>query len=271
MTSAKELVAGRSLLWNLTLRELRGKFKRTALGWAWSMLNPLSTIIIYSLVFSTFLTGMPEKGNPSGLFNFTLWLSCGLLPWNFTNNGIQAALPSIVGNSNLVKKVYFPREYVVASNVLSWIVTYGIELSVLSIVFLFFGHVVFMWIPIVLFFMALQLVFVLGIALLLSSLNVYFRDIQHFVGIGMQVWFYLTPIVYRTELVRERLDDRPVLWQIFKLNPMIRFVDAYRDLFYSGRMPPLSTFIICIVTALISALVGWRVFSRLEPRFAEEL
>jgi ABC-type polysaccharide/polyol phosphate export permease len=271
MTAAGELFKGRELLWNLTMRELRGKYKRTALGWAWSMLNPLSTIVIFSLVFSYFLNGSPETGNPSGLFNFTLWLSCGLLPWNFTSNGIQATLPSIVGNANLVKKVYFPREYIVAANVLSWVVSYGIELFVLGIVFIFFGQFVFVWLPLVVLFMFLQFLFVLGIALLFSALNVYFRDIQHFVGIGMQVWFYLTPIIYRTQLVKDRLAGHPILYRIFTLNPMIRFVGAYRDLLYGGGVPRPATFVICGLMALVSLLLGWRVFSRFEPRFAEEL
>jgi ABC-type polysaccharide/polyol phosphate export permease len=269
MTALSEMVGRKELLTNLTLRELRGKFKRTALGWAWSMLNPISSIAIYSVVFSLFLGGVPEKGNPSGLLNFTLWLTCGLLPWNFTNNGIQATLPSLVGNSNLVKKVYFPREFIAASSVLSWLVTYLIELGVLSFFFLFFGEVVFQWIPLVLIFVALQTCFVLGLALLFSALNVYFRDVQHFVGIGMQVWFYLTPIVYRTALADERLG--PVGKTIYRLNPMMRFVDAFRDLFYSQRVPPLSTWIGCVVVAVVSLVGGWLVFARLEPRFAEEL
>ena len=150
MTTVAELVQGRELLYNLTLRELRGKFKRTALGWTWSMLNPLSSIIIFTVVFSTFLNGAPDRGNPSNLFNFTLWLTCGLLPWNFINTGVQATLGALVGNSNLIKKVYFPREYIVAASVLSWLVTFGIELSVMCVVFLFFGQVVLAWIPVAL-------------------------------------------------------------------------------------------------------------------------
>ncbi len=253
------------------MRELRGKFKRTALGWAWSLLNPLSTIVIFSVVFSTFLAGAPEVGNPSTMYVFVLWLSVGLLPWNFTNNGIQATLPSIVGNSNLVKKVYFPREYIVAASVLSWLVTYLIELSVLSVVFVFWKQYVFLWIPVILVFVFLQMIFVLGISLLFSALNVYFRDMQHFVGIGMQVWFYLTPIVYRHAQVNEHLAGHSVFRRLYSLNPMIRFVDAYRDIFYSQRMPPVSTFVICGLVAVIALLIGWTVFNRFEPRFAEEL
>ena len=270
MTAAAELVRGRELLVNLTLRELRGKFKRTALGWTWSMLNPLSSIVIFTIVFSTFLGGIAPTGNPSELKNFTLWLTCGLLPWNFTNNGVQASLGSLVGNSNLIKKVYFPREYIVASSVLSWLVTFGIEMIVLCVVFLFFGQVVFVWIPVVLVFMALQMIMVLGIALLLAAVNVYFRDVQHFVGIGMQVWFYLTPIVYQTAVVHQHL-TRPWARKLYSLNPMIRFTDAYRNCFYDGRLPPVQTFVGCAVAALSMFFIGWAVFSRLEPRFAEEL
>jgi ABC-type polysaccharide/polyol phosphate export permease len=291
MTAVGELYKGRELLWNLTLRELRGKFKRTALGWAWSMLNPISTIVIYSLVFGNLFQGnSAELGSPSGLQNFTLWLSVGLLVWNFTNNGIQATLPSIVGNSNLVKKVYFPREYVVAASVLSWLVTFLIELLVLSFVFLIWAphHIVFGWIPAILVVVFLHMLFVLGVSLLLSALNVYFRDIQHFVGIGMQIWFYLTPIVYKTSLVQDKLtplilgaDRLPLtpeqrsghftLFKIFRLNPMMRFVDAYRKLIYSGALPPVSTMVYLLVVSFVMLLIGWRVFSRLEPRFAEEL
>lgn len=270
MTALAEMVSRRELLTNLTLRELRGKYKRTALGWAWSMLNPLSAIAIFSVVFGTFLAGQPDIGNPSGLNNFTLWLTCGLLPWNFTNNGLQATLPSLVGNSNLVKKVYFPREFIAASSVFSWLVTFLIELGVLTVFFLFFGHVVFQWIPIVLIVVALQTLFVLGLALMFSALNVYFRDVQHFVSIGMQVWFYLTPIVYRTALADGKLPNS-LARSIFRLNPMMRYVDAYRDLLYSQRFPPASTWIGLVVTAVLSLLLGWAVFSRLEPRFAEEL
>lgn len=270
MTAVAELVQGRELLYNLTLRELRGKFKRTALGWTWSMLNPLSSIVIYTIVFSTFLKGVPDRGNPSNLFNFTLWLTCGLLPWNFINTGVQSTLGSLVGNSNLIKKVYFPREYIVAASVLSWLVTFGIELSVMCVVFLFFGQVVFAWIPIALIFIALQTILVLGLSLLLASVNVYFRDVQHFVGIGMQIWFYLTPIVYRTELVHEHLHSS-LARKFYGLNPMLRFTDAYRNCFYDQRMPPVQTFVACAVASFAALFLGWAVFSRLEPRFAEEL
>jgi ABC-type polysaccharide/polyol phosphate export permease len=270
MTALAEMIERRELLTNLTLRELRGKFKRTALGWAWSMLNPVSQIAIYSIVFSQFLAGQPDVGNPSGLKNFTLWLTCALLSWNFTNNGLQATIPSLIGNSNLVKKVYFPREFIAASSVLSWLVTFLIELTVLCFFFLLFGQVVFQWIPLVLVFVVLQTLFVLGLALMFSALNVYFRDVQHFVGIFMQVWFYLTPIVYRTALADEKIGSG-IGKTIYRLNPMLRFVDAYRDLLYSQRVPPVGTWVGCAVVSIASLLLGWIVFSRLEPRFAEEL
>ena len=145
-----ELVRQRELLWNLTLRELRSKYKRSALGWFWSLLNPISSIIIYSVVFGSLITVTAPKGNPSGLSSFTLWLTCGLLPWNFFATAIGAGTGSVIGNASLIKKVYFPREYLVASTVLSWLVSFFIEMAVLSLAFLAFGHVVFQWLPLVL-------------------------------------------------------------------------------------------------------------------------
>ena len=101
--------ARRDLAVNLTLRELRGRYKRSVLGWTWSLLNPLATVAIYSLVFSFFLKVQPPVGKPSGLKSFALFLLCGLVPWNFFQNGLNMGLGSLVSNGNLIKKVYFPR------------------------------------------------------------------------------------------------------------------------------------------------------------------
>lgn len=271
MTRAADLIAGRELLGNLTLRELRGKYKRTALGWAWSMLNPLSGIVIYAVVFGVLLDVGHPKGNPSLIDNFTLWLSCALLPWNFTNNGVQATLPTLVGSSNLIKKVYFPREYIVASSVLSWLVTFLIELGVLSVAFGLFAHrLVLAQLPMVLVLVALQALFILGVALMLAALNVYFRDIQHFTGIFMQVWFYLTPIVYSLADKKDKIGKYHLLGA-YKLNPMVHFVEAYRNCFYDGRMPGGESLAYIVVSVVASLVIGFTVFGRLEPRFAEEL
>jgi lipopolysaccharide transport system permease protein len=271
MTTVSELRSHRELFSNLTLRELRGKYKRSALGWGWSMVNPIAQMAIFSLVFSFFLRIEPPVGNPSGLHVFAFFLLCGLLPWTFLANGITNGMGSLLANANLVKKVWFPRQVLVGSVVASFGVSFLIELAVLSIALLIAGNVVLPWLLPVLGIVAIQAAFVLGVALALSVCSVYFRDLEYLVGIGLQIWFYSTPIVYPMRLVEEALGDRPTLLTIYELNPMTRFVEVYRDLFYSLRMPSAASVGYLIGCAVVSLAIGWVVFNRLEGRLAEEL
>ncbi len=126
----REAVARRELLWNLTLRELRGRYKRTALGFGWSLLNPLATMVIFTFVFAYVLKITPPPGDPSGLDVFALWLLCGLLPWNyFADRRRRRRWASMIAGANLVKKVYFPREQLVFAAVGSLLITHLIELG----------------------------------------------------------------------------------------------------------------------------------------------
>jgi ABC-type polysaccharide/polyol phosphate export permease len=278
MTTLKEYAAARELTVNLTMRELRGKYKRSLLGWSWSLLNPLATVIIFAIVFRYFLKVTVPPGNPSGLDNFALFLVCGLLPWNYLSNGLNGAMLTLVGNANLVKKVYFPREALVVSNVASWVYSLLIELGTMCIFFLIFGNMVLPWIPVVLGLILLQTIFVLGVALLLSALNVYFRDIQHLFGIVLLGWFYATPVVYPISLVEaadktkpELLGHQVPLLTLYKLNPMTRLVGAYRNALFDLRFPPLWDVLYIFGSGVVMLVIGWYVFNRLEGRMAEEL
>ena len=142
MASVAELVEARELFRNLTLRELRGKYKRSALGWTWSLVNPLATMAIYSLVFQFVLGVTADRGDPSGLKNFPLFLLCGLLPWNYLATGMTGGMGAPIQNGALIKKVYFPREILTASVVASWAVQFAIELAVLSAVLALVGNIV---------------------------------------------------------------------------------------------------------------------------------
>src|SRR3954447_12513749 len=146
MSRLSDFAGTRDLTVNLTLRELRSRYKRSVLGWTWSLLNPLATVLIYSLVFSYFLKVVPPVGKPSGLHSFALFLLCGLIPWNLFQNGTTQGLGSLVANGNLIKKVFFPRELLVFSSISSLVVTMLIELSVLGVILLFFGNMVIPWI-----------------------------------------------------------------------------------------------------------------------------
>ena len=185
----------RELTVNLTLRELRGRYKRSALGWTWSLLNPLSTVIVFSIVFAFFLKINPPVGHPSGLHSFPMFLLCGLLPFNYLSNGMNGSLDALLANSNLIRKVYFPREVLVVSTISALLVTFLVEMAVLGAILLLLGNMILPWIPMVLVLVAIQSVFVLGIGLMLSVLNVYFRDFKHFIGIALQALFYTAPIV----------------------------------------------------------------------------
>lgn len=262
------------LLLNLTLRELRGKFKRSALGWLWSVINPLTSIIVYSFVFGLFFKAEPPVGDPSGLHSYAFFLVCGLLPWTFLSNGLGGATGSIVGNEGLVKKVFFPRWVLPAASTLSWLATFLVEMLVLAVVLGIAGNVVLTWVPVVLVVVAIQFVFVLGLGLALSALNTYFRDIQHFLSILLNVWFYATPVIYPIDLPPEDAEVLGVtvpIRAIIEANPMTSFVDAYRSLLYDLRAPTAGMWFAITAWALGAAVVGTLVFRRLEPRLAEEL
>ena len=269
-----ELASSRELMVNLTLRELRGKYKRSVLGWTWSLLNPLATMLIFTIVFKFFLQIGEEPGNPSGLKVFAFFLVVGLLPWNFLSNGVNGSMGVLVGNANLIKKVYFPREVLVGANVASWVVSLLIEMAVLAVALLIAGNFVVPWLLPVLLVVAIQTVFVLGLGLGLSVLNVYFRDVQHLVGIVLQLWFYSTPIVYPRRYVPDNASVfgwRLPLGTLYDLNPMVQFVKAYRNCLYDLRMPSLGTWAYIVGAAAVALGAGLWAFGRLEPKLAEEL
>lgn len=274
MTTLAEYASSRELLTHLTLRELRGKYKRSTLGWAWSLLNPLSTMVIFTLVFRLFFRVEAPTGDPSGLKNFALFLLCGLLPWNFLTNSVFGSLGTIIGNAGLIKKTYFPRELLVVSQVNSWVVSLLLELGLLAVVLMIAGNMVLPYLPVVVLLVVMLALFVTGLSLALSVFNVFFRDVQHFVGIFFQAWFYLTPIVYPLSLVPERATlagvDIPVR-AIYDLNPMAGFALAFRDCLYGLRLPSFAMLGYLLVVSLATFGLGLLVFGRFEGRLAEEL
>jgi ABC-2 type transport system permease protein len=269
MSTFQELRGSRDLTVNLTLRELRGKYKRSVLGWTWSLLNPLATMAVYTVVFSTLLKITPDPGDPSGLDVFALFLLCGLLPWNFLAASINGGMTALVGNANLIRKVWFPRETLVIAVVAASGFSLLIEFGVLVVALLVAGNMVLPWLPVVVVVLVLQFLFSLGVALVLSVCNVYFRDTQHLVSILLQLWFYATPIVYPVDTVRENASA--AVLRIYQANPMYQFVEAYRDLFYDLRMPTAGQFAAMTAWAFGMLAVGLVVFERLQRNLAEEL
>jgi ABC-type polysaccharide/polyol phosphate export permease len=274
VTSLGELRDSRELLVNLTQREVRGKYKRSVLGQSWSLLNPLAQVLVFTVVFSLFLRIPPDTGDPSGLRSFALQLLCGLLPWAFFANAVNGGMGSLLANANLVKKVYFPREVLVASTVFALNVTFAVELLVLLAAVAVFGGLGVLPHLVVVPWLVLALTaFALGIALMLSVANVYFRDTGQFVGILMQVWFYLTPVIYTLDYVAQaevEVLGTPVE-DLLALNPMSRFVECFRNVFYDFRFPSWGDLAFVTVVGAVSLVLGYLVFTRFEGRLAEEL
>jgi lipopolysaccharide transport system permease protein len=278
MKYLKEVWASRELLVNLTQREIKGKYKRTVFGQLWSLVNPLALMLIYTLVFALILRVTPDPGSPSGLNVFALWLLCGLLPWTFFSIVINVGLGSLVSNANLIQKVYFSRIVlplsIVASSAYNWL----FEMAVLVIALSIAGGFVLPWIPLVLVTMLLITLFGAGIALMLSVLNVYFRDTQYFITLLLQIWMYLTPIIYPESIVRT--DSAKIgglagtnitLADLYALNPMEHFVAVFRQLLYDERWPDGADFLICVGWAFASFVIGVWVFRRNERKLAEIL
>ncbi|MFW2332949.1 ABC transporter permease [Ilumatobacter sp.] len=271
MSSASELFARRELLWNLTLRELRGRYKRSLLGWGWSLLNPIAFMIVYTFAFSIVLDANPSPGDPSGLSSYAFFLLCGLLPWTFFNVSVTEAMGSVVTNGALVRKVAFPREHLVIATIIAGLFTLAVELTVLSAALIVFGNMVLPWLPLVIVTTFLVAIFATGLGLGLAAANVYFRDMTYLWGILVQVWFFTTPIVYTPELVERELADYPTLVRIYNDLPMAVVVRIYRNLLYDLRMPRLIDYGLLSAYALVALAFGWWLFDRLEGRFAEEL
>lgn len=265
MTTIAEYRASRELFTNLTLRDLRAKYKRSFFGWAWSLANPIAMTAVYTVVFRYFLRTKSVVGHPSGLNNFAVYLLCGLLPFTFFLNGVNSSMASVIGNGSLIKKSYFERELLPISSVAANLVSHCIEMGLLLAVVLGLGNFRSLeFLPVTLVTMLLVTGFTIGLGLLFSTFNVFFRDVQWFTGILFTMWFYVTPIVYPLVIVHRYAT-------LLKLNPMTDAVESFRATLYSGTYPGWYEFGYLAVVSFITLFVGLWVFNRLKYRFAEEL
>lgn len=266
------------LLVNLTLREIRSEYNRTALGRLWSLLNPLATIAIFAIIFGLLFRAEPRVGTNSGLHSYALWVACGIIPWTFISGGIMAGMSSLLANAGLLTKVWFPRWVLVGSTVASKTSTHLIELAVLTAVMgIFGGWRVLLFIPVLAVIALITAAFVLGMALMLSVTLVYFRDLEHLWAVFNQIWFYGTGVVFGVELVAQAEEQlRASGWSvpmlaIFQANPAHQFLEAYRSVLYDFALPSWGTWVQIVLWAAGMLLAGWLVFRRFSGRVVEEL
>ena len=278
MSYVTEIWQSRELLQNLTNREVRGKYRRTALGQLWSLANPIAAILIYTFIFSFIFRLPAQVGDPSGLNNYALWLVCGLLPWLFFNRVLTLGVESLVSNAGLIQKVYFPRIVLPLSLANATFFTWMLEMAVLVVALSLLGAFVLPWLPLVAVFMVVFALFSVGLAMIFSIINVYFRDLSYLLTIVLQFWFYLTPILYPVELVETQSDKlgglagtSVTLLDIYTLNPVEGFIEIFRNLLYDNTSPNLSTVLIAVAWTLAALVVGLWMYSRKEKVLAELL
>lgn len=254
---AKELFAYRELLKNMVARELKIKYKRSILGAFWSLLNPLLMMVVYTAIFSFIFK--------AGIKNYPMFLLSALLPWNFFTFSLTSSVGAIISNAELVKKIYFPREILPISSVLAYSVDFLLQLLALLVFLTILGYKSYAFIPLIPFIIIIQLFFNIGIACLFSCLNVYYRDVQQFVGILTTAWFYGTPLVYTIDMIPDKFR-----W-VFVLNPMSSIVLLYRTLLYDNQLPSLKLILYAIFFSTAMLIIGYFVFQRYSSDFPKEV
>lgn len=263
------LFEARQLVWNFTLRELRTRYRRTLFGWLWSLATPLTSLIIYSYVFGTLLKTNAPPGDPSGITTFGLFLLSGLIPFGFFSSATGAGINALVESADLIRKVAFPRESLILAKILNAAVQFCIEIFLLVIVFLIAGSPLLPWLPETLLLVLLFTIFTTGVSLLLSVGTVYLRDIPHFWGIFIQIWFFATPIVYPPSLLEQHVQGPLKL--ILDLNPINHFVEAFRTTLYDGKGVSFGSLLILVGISFGSLVIGWVLFGRFTHSVAEDL
>ena len=278
MSYLRDIWRSRELLHNLTNREVRGKYRRTALGQLWSLANPIAAILIYTFIFSFIFRLPAQVGDPSGLNNYALWLVCGLLPWLFFNRVLTLGTESLVANAGLIQKVYFPRIVLPLSLANATFFTWLLEMAVLVVALSLLGSFVLPWLPLVALFMIVFALFAVGLSMVFSIVNVYFRDLSYLLTIVLQFWFYLTPILYPRELVETQSDKlgglagTPItLLDLYTLNPVEGFIEIFRNLLYDNRLPDLATVLVALGWTLAAFVAGAWMYSKKEKMLAELL
>jgi ABC-type polysaccharide/polyol phosphate export permease len=273
LAKLRELWAARELLYNLVGKELKVRYKQSALGFVWSLLTPLLMTGVFTVVFARFLR--IEVG-PRGTFA-TFFLS-GYLVWQFFSNSVNSAVTSIVGNGPLIRKVYFPREILPLSLVLSHSVHLLLALIATAPLFVLQRGVHLESLPALALGLVLLVAFTSGMSMIFAAANVGFRDLQEIIQVLFLAWFYATPIIYASFFVEE---NARTFVPILRANPMTWFVELFHATLYGSEItrtaatapgwPPAAQWAMCTAWAVVALVVGYWLFNRLAVTFAKEV
>ena len=253
-----ELWEYRELLYFLTWRDIKVRYKQTVLGAAWAIIQPFMSMIVFTLFFGG-LADIPSDGVPYPIFNYT-----ALVPWTFFATALGASSNSLVGNSNLIKKVYFPRLVIPISTTLAGVVDFLLAFSVLILMMVYFGIVPTLNVVFLPIFLLLAFMTSLGVGLWLSAMNVQFRDVRYTIPFLTQLWLFITPIVYPSSLI-----ENDTLRAIYSINPLVGVVEGFRWALLGTDTAPTLVIIPSFFAALALLLSGAYYFRRMEKTFAD--
>ncbi len=253
MKAFAKLEKYKPLITELVIRDLKVKYRRSFLGYLWSLLNPLMMMGVMSIVFSFMFK--------SSIENYALYLICGQTLFNFFSESTGMAMSSILNSASLIKKVYIPKFIFPISRVLSSFVTMSFSLVAIIIVIVFTGATFYPTIILTVIPIFFLLLFSSGVGMILASLSVYFRDVTHLWSVILLAWTYFTPIFYSIEFMPENLQ------RIMKLNPLYHYLNVFRNLVMYGNIPGPNAWFGCIASAVVAFVFGLFVFNKLQKNF----
>lgn len=258
MNTIKEIYEYRTMISSLIKRDLRGRYKGSALGFAWTFLNPILQLVVYTVVFSSIMR--------AGIEDYYLFLFVALIPWLFFSTSVAGGANSIVSQKEMVKKIYFPREILPISYVTCQLVNMLLTFIVVFAVLITSGKGISLYaclfLPIIIF---AEYILAISIAMVASAVTVYLRDMEHILAILTMAWQFLTPVMYSIDMVPQKM--RPV----FNMNPMTPIIVAYRDIFYYKKAPEVGTLLHGFILSVIMLFFGCLIFEKLKKHFAEEM
>lgn len=266
VTVRPELARYRALLWSLTWRDLRVRYKQSVLGIAWAIIMPLSMMLVFTFVFTRAIdtSSVLKVRMPYALFAYT-----GLVPWTFFSMSLSGCVNSLVANRNLVTKVYFPREVFPLSCVASSFVDFCVATTVLIGLMFYFDitgemtfvvHATVLFVPVV---VIVQIALTVGIGMLLAMGNLFYRDVRQVFSVAIQLWMFVSAVVVPVPT------DGSLLARVISLNPMVPIIGAYRECVIHGRLPNGDGFAYATAAAIVFLVGGWLCFRRASYRFAE--
>lgn len=257
LAGIRDLTGAHELLWAWTVRTVKARYQQSLLGGAWAVLQPAASAIIFSVIFTDFVP-IDTGGIPYIVFSYV-----ALVPWTLFSGAVSDMVESLVGNMNLISKIYFPREVLPAAAALARLLDFAIAFAILIVLMLLYRLPVFtpswLYLPVI---VLVQMVFILGVGLAGAALNVFYRDMRHLFGLGLQLWLYASPIIYPVTAVPEQF--RP----LYFLNPMAGILTAYREVVLYQRMPG-AYFLLATALALVVFMAGYWFFRKVQRRFAD--